>query len=191
MFYRYRNYPNPRYENRPTSGDGCCNKGCRRYEPSKYPQYSNDDRYCNRNMNKRLFDYGPKPLVIDINNATMENNNFRTALWTGEYLQLTLMSIDEGDCIGWEIHENTDQFLFIVDGQGIVQYGSSKDCPIIEKKVNCGSLIIVPAGNWHNVYNTGCTPLKIYSIYAPPNHPRGTVHATKEIAEEAEKMYHG
>ena len=74
-----------------------------------------------------LTDYGPKPFVININEATKQNKTYRTALWTGKHLQVTLMSINVGEDIGLEIHPNVDQFLRIEQGQGIVQMGRSKD----------------------------------------------------------------
>lgn len=130
-----------------------------------------------------LKDYGPEPFVIDIEVATKQNNNYRTALWTGNHLQLTLMSIKVGEDIGLEIHPDTDQFLRIEQGQGIVRMGSGKESLSFQKRVFPGYAIFVPAGTWHNVINTGNIPLKLYSIYAPPHHPWGTVHKTKADAQ--------
>ncbi|WP_147565746.1 cupin domain-containing protein [Clostridium tyrobutyricum] len=134
----------------------------------------------------QLIDYGPQPFVVDIDKATKQNNNFRTALWTGSHLQLTLMSINPGDDIGLEMHPNVDQFIRVEEGNGIVRMGNSRNNLDFEEKVEDDFAIIIPAGKWHNVINTGNKPLKVYSIYAPPNHPHGTVHATKEDAEAAE-----
>ncbi|APF24091.1 cupin family protein [Clostridium butyricum] len=125
-------------------------------------------------------DYGPKPYVVNIDEATKENNNFRIALWTGNHLQVTLMSIKVNDDIGVEIHEDTDQFIRIEDGQGIVKMGKSKDNLDFEKKFEDDFAIMIPAGTWHNIINTGDKPLKLYSIYAPPHHKRGVVHVNKE-----------
>lgn len=133
-----------------------------------------------------LTDYGPKPFSVNINNATKQNNTYRTALWTGPHLQVTLMSINVGDDIGLEVHPQVDQFLRIEQGQGIVQMGKSKDNLTYIRHVHDDSAIMVPAGTWHNVTNTGNIPLKLYSIYAPPNHPFGTVHPTKADAEAEE-----
>ena len=135
---------------------------------------------------RNITDYGPEPLVININAATLRNNNFRTALWTGEHLQVTLMSINPGDEIGIEIHPYTDQFLRIEQGQGLVMMGSRRDKMDYRRNVYNDSAIMIPAGTWHNVINTGGWPLKLYSIYAPPQHPRGTVHITKAEAIAAE-----
>ncbi|MBV4430943.1 MAG: cupin domain-containing protein [Clostridium tyrobutyricum] len=134
----------------------------------------------------QLIDYGPQPFVVDIDKATKQNNNFRTALWTGSHLQLTLMSINPGDDIGLEMHPNVDQFIRVEEGKGIVRMGNSRNNLDFEEKVEDDFAIIIPAGKWHNVINTGNKPLKVYSIYAPPNHPHSTVHVTKEDAEAAE-----
>lgn len=130
-----------------------------------------------------LTDYGPEPFVIKIDQATRQNNTFRTALWTGTHLQLTLMSINPGEDIGLENHSNVDQFLRIEQGQGLVKMGQNKNNLDFERRVGPGYAIIIPAGTWHNLFNTGNIPLKLYSIYAPPQHPKGTVHTKKSDAE--------
>jgi mannose-6-phosphate isomerase-like protein (cupin superfamily) len=135
----------------------------------------------------QLKDYGPQPFVVNINKATKQNNTFRTVLWTGKYLQVTLMSINVGDDIGLEIHPNVDQFIRIEEGQGLVKMGKSKYNLNFQKKVYDDFAIMIPAGTWHNVINTGDKALKVYTIYAPPQHPRNTVHVTKADAEAAEK----
>lgn len=131
-----------------------------------------------------LRDYGSEPFVIDIEEATLRNNNFRTALWTGRYLQLTLMRINVGDDIGLEIHPDVDQFIRIEQGQGLVMMGDRKDKLYFRRRVYDDYAILIPAGKWHNLINIGHTPVKLYSIYAPPEHPYGTVHRTKKDAEE-------
>ncbi|NIK12636.1 cupin domain-containing protein [Alkalibacillus almallahensis] len=127
-------------------------------------------------------DYGPNPYVVNIERATMMNPYYRRALWTGEYLQLTLMSIAPGDDIGLERHQNHDQFIRIEGGRGLVQMGDRRDRPNFEREVRDNDAIFIPAGKWHNLTNIGRSPLKLYSIYAPPEHPRGTVHETKQDA---------
>jgi mannose-6-phosphate isomerase-like protein (cupin superfamily) len=124
--------------------------------------------------------------VVNINQAAKQNSTYRTALWTGNHLQVTLMSINVGEDIGLEIHPDVDQFLRIEQGQGVVQMGKSKNNLNFVRKVSDDSAIVVPAGTWHNVTNTGNIPLKLYSIYAPPHHPHGTVHVTKADAMAAE-----
>ncbi|MDU1442571.1 MAG: cupin domain-containing protein [Clostridium cochlearium] len=141
----------------------------------------------NNNEQIELKDYGPQPFVVNIDKATKQNQTFRTALWTGTHLQVTLMSINVGDDIGLEVHPNLDQFIRVEEGQGLVKMGRNKDKLDFEAKVYDDFAIMVPAGTWHNVINTGNKPLKVYSIYAPPEHPRGTVHKTKADAEAAEK----
>jgi len=131
-----------------------------------------------------LYDYGPEPFAVDIAQATVQNDNFRTTLWTGEHLQLTLMSIPVGGDIGFEIHENVDQFIRIEEGQGVALMGDEQDHMNFQAEVRDDFIFIVPAGKWHNLINTGYRPIKLYSIYAPPNHPHGTVHETKEEAHE-------
>lgn len=136
-----------------------------------------------------LKEYGPKPLVINIEDATKDNENYRTALWTGKNLQLTLMSIGVGEDIGLEVHHDIDQFLRIEAGEGLVQMGDSEEKLDFEKKAEHDDAILIPAGKWHNVTNTGDMPLKVYSIYAPAEHPHGTVHKTRAEAMEAEKHH--
>ena len=131
-------------------------------------------------------DYGPDPFVTNIDKATRQNRNFRTALWTGRHLQLTLMSIPTGGEIGLEIHPETDQFIRIESGNGMVMMGPAKNRLNFQRPVSDGYAVFVPAGTWHNIINTGNRPLKIYTIYAPPHHTHGTVHATKDIADAQE-----
>lgn len=131
-------------------------------------------------------DQGPDPYVVNIEEATIQNEAFRTVLWTGTQMQMTVMSIQPGDDIGLEVHDDHDQFLRVEQGIGFVQMGAAKDHLDFEANVEDDDAILVPAGVWHNVTNTGEVPLKVYSIYAPSEHQHGTVHATKAIAEEAE-----
>lgn len=130
----------------------------------------------------QLKDYGPNPFIVDIEAASKQNRNYRTALWTGEHLQVTVMSIPVGGDIGLEVHHDTDQFLRIEEGQGIVRMGKSRENLSLERKVREDSAIMVPAGTWHNLINTGNEPIKLYTIYAPPHHPHGTVQRTKAEA---------
>ncbi|PAB56203.1 cupin [Anaeromicrobium sediminis] len=161
------------------------------YKTYPYPYYINSPMYnsdCSQQFTK-LKDYGPKPFVVNIEEATKRNDTFRTALWTGDNLQVTLMSIGVGEDIGLEVHPTGDQFIRIEEGEGLVQMGDSKYKLNFQEKVYDDYAIIIPAGKWHNVINTGDTPLKLYAIYAPPEHPRGTVHETKADAEAAEDNY--
>lgn len=129
-------------------------------------------------------DYGGEPLVININKATKENPFYRRTLWTEEHLQVTLMSIPRGGEIGLEIHPEVDQFIRLESGFGLVKMGKCKNNLSETFKINGNFAVIVPAGTWHNIINIGNTPLKLYSIYAPPQHPFGTVHKTRKEAEQ-------
>ena len=131
-------------------------------------------------------DYGSHPFVVDINKTTLNNENFRAVLWTGRHLQLTLMHIEVGDDIGLEVHPHVDQFLRIEEGQALVMMGDDPNHLTFRQPAYDDFAILVPAGTWHNIINTGKKPLKVYSIYAPPNHPKGAIHATKAIAEKME-----
>ncbi|WP_435924193.1 cupin domain-containing protein [Paenibacillus sp. DYY-L-2] len=156
------------------------------YWPSYYynPPASGHWRFYrdHEQMTMNIKDHGPNPFVVNIEEAAEHNRNFRTALWTGTHLQVTLMSLMPGEDIGLEIHPGTDQFLRIEDGHGFVQMGARKDRLDFQRNVNEDDAIIVPAGTWHNLTNTGTKPLKLYSIYAPPRHPFGTVQRTKADA---------
>jgi mannose-6-phosphate isomerase-like protein (cupin superfamily) len=133
-----------------------------------------------------MTDFGRKPYVEDIKKLTNENENFRTAIWTGKQLQVTVMSIPVGGEVGLEVHKYIDQFLRIEDGEGLVQMGPREDDLSFEQQAQTDSAIMVPAGMFHNVINTGGKPLKIYSIYAPSEHPYGTVHKTADEADREE-----
>jgi mannose-6-phosphate isomerase-like protein (cupin superfamily) len=130
-------------------------------------------------------DQGPNPLVVDIEELTVQNTNYRTTLWTGNNLQVTLMTIQPGKEIGLEAHPDHDQFLRIEQGQATVYMGVAKD-QLRTWQSNNGDAVIVPAGMWHNLVNDGDMSIKLYSIYAPVQHPHGTVHVTKEDAEQSE-----
>lgn len=132
-------------------------------------------------------DQGPKPYVVNIEDLTKQNTNFRTANWTGAYLQMTTMSIEVGGEVGLEVHEDTDQFLRIEAGKAKVVMGPAEDNLTEEWEAEDDFAIFVPSGTWHNIINVGDEPLKLYSIYAPPHHPHSTVHETYEIALEAEE----
>lgn len=121
-----------------------------------------------------------EPLVINIEDATKENTNFRTVLHTGpkRQSQLTVMSIKPGENIGMEVHEG-DQFLRIEAGKGKAILGGK------EYDVEDDFAIVIPAGTEHDVVNTGESDLKLYSIYSPAEHPEGTVHVTKADDEAA------
>lgn len=132
-----------------------------------------------------LKDHGNHPFVINIQEAAKQNQTFRTVIWTGDHLQVVVMSINVGEDIGLEVHPTVDQFLRIEQGKGIVLMGDRKGQYNFKAKVYKNDAIMIPAGKWHNVINTGKKPLKLYTIYAPPEHPFGTVHPTKADAMES------
>ena len=128
-------------------------------------------------------DSGPAPCTMDIRQIAIQNTNFRTAVWTGHYLQLTVMCIPVGGEVGLEAHPDTDQFFRVESGSGMAVMGLDHDNLNFQSFVNNGDAIFIPAGTWHNIINSGTRPLKLYTIYAPPHHPHGTVHKTKQEAD--------
>jgi|SRR5690625_4956074 len=189
MYQHYYIYPYPYYvNNTPYRFSPHMNQ---QFYPLNvdYDANNSDWRFPNVENRIVLKDYGKQPFVINIEEAAEQNNTYRTALWTGDHLQVTLMSINVGEDIGLEIHPETDQFLRIEEGHGIVQMGSSKNNLTFQRNVREDSAIMVPAGTWHNVTNTGNKPLKLYSIYAPPHHPFGTIEQTKADAMAAEQHH--
>lgn len=130
-------------------------------------------------------DYGPEPFVFNIEDYTLENDNFRTTIWTGKTMQMTLMTLKPGEDIGLELHDDIDQFIRVEEGSGMVMMGDTEDNLNFKKRVSDDFAVFIPAGKWHNLVNDSNKPLKLYSIYAPVEHPRGTVHATREEGLEA------
>jgi len=130
-------------------------------------------------------DYGKQPWVVNIEDLTLKNENFRTAKWTGRYLQMTVMSIEPGGEISLEKHDKGDQFIRIETGNARVVMGRSKDKLTFDKKVLDDWAIFIPADFWHNIINEGDKPLKVYVIYAPPEHRAGTLPKTFKEAQAA------
>ena len=126
-----------------------------------------------------LSDHGPQPYVVDIEETTLENTNFRTAIWTGKHIQMTVMSIPVGGDVGLEQHHHEDQILRVEQGRALVRMGPKENEVTFEAEVEDDWVILVPVGVWHNIINIGDEPLKLYSIYGPPHHPFGTVHETQ------------
>jgi mannose-6-phosphate isomerase-like protein (cupin superfamily) len=125
-----------------------------------------------------------KGYVINVEKASKENENFRKVLYTARYSQLVLMSLKPGEEIGEEVH-GLDQFLRIEEGTGKAILDG------VEHEIKDGSAIIVPAGTRHNVINTGDKPMKLYTVYSPPNHRDKVLHKTKEVAEKDEEHFDG
>jgi mannose-6-phosphate isomerase-like protein (cupin superfamily) len=123
--------------------------------------------------------------VNDIEDMTEQNSDFRRVLYTGKRLQLVLMAIEPGEDIGDEVHPDRDQFFRIEKGKGEVSIDGKRT------KVESDSAILVPAGARHNIRNTGDKPLKLYTLYGPPEHADGTVQATKAVAMAAKEHFAG
>jgi mannose-6-phosphate isomerase-like protein (cupin superfamily) len=120
--------------------------------------------------------------VGPIEKTTEENDYFRRVLFTGKHSQLVVMCLQPGEEIGNEVHPTVDQFFRIEKGRAKFVFGGKE-----AHLVGAGGAVVVPAGTYHNVINTSATrPLKLYTIYTPPQHPDGTVHKTKAEAEAAE-----
>ncbi|MDP9444865.1 MAG: cupin domain-containing protein [Actinomycetota bacterium] len=128
--------------------------------------------------------------VGDIEQATLHNDTFRCVLFTGRNLQLTVMRLRPGEEVGLEMHDHLDQFIRVEEGQARVTMGPAKDEVSETHELSGDWAVIVPGGTWHNVVNTGAGDLKLYSLYAPPEHPDGTVHRTKAEADAAEADEH-
>ncbi|HXN78873.1 MAG TPA: cupin domain-containing protein [Candidatus Dormibacteraeota bacterium] len=118
--------------------------------------------------------------VVNIKKAAKDNDFFRKVLFTGTQSQLVLMSLRPREEIGTEVHK-VDQILYVVDGEGKVVLDG------VDKELDKGEIVFVPAGVQHNVINTDDEPMKLFTIYAPPQHAAGTMHRTKAVADEAER----
>jgi mannose-6-phosphate isomerase-like protein (cupin superfamily) len=124
--------------------------------------------------------------VGPIEKQTLKNTYFRQVLYTGKHAQLVLMCLKPGEDIGDEVHPNVDQFFRVEQGEAKFVFNEKQ-----ERTAQDGDAVVVPAGTYHNVINTSKTvPLKLYTIYSPPNHPDGTIHKTKAEAEAAEALEH-
>ena len=118
-----------------------------------------------------------KGFHANIETLTSDNRDFRRVLYTGKHMQLVLMTLQPGEEIGSEVHNNIDQFFRFEQGEGVV------DIDGVENRVRDGSGVIVPSGARHNVRNTGSVPLRLYTLYGPPEHRDGVTQATKAEAE--------
>lgn len=123
---------------------------------------------------------------INIEEATIQNEYFRKVLFTGPHLQLVLMCLQGGEEIGNEVHADVDQFFRIEAGEARFILNNQE-----QHLARDGDAAVVPAGTWHNVINNSPTePLKLYTVYTPPQHPDGTLHRNKAEADAAEAQEH-
>src|SRR5690606_28099352 len=125
-----------------------------------------------------------KGYVDNIEDRTLENTDFRRVLYTGAHLQLVLMSLQPGEEIGKEVHPDIDQFFRVEQGKATLLIDG------VSHTLEHDDIAIVPAGAEHNVINAGDAPLKLYTLYGPPEHRDGTVHATAAIAEARHEADH-
>ena len=132
----------------------------------------------------RKTDHGPNPFVANIPFVARQNPNYRTAFWTGSQLQMTLMTIPVCGDIGLERHSDTDQIIRVEEGYALIKMGNCREDLSFQCRLGTGDAAFVPCGTWHNVCNIGNYPLKLSSVYAPPQHSKGTVHCTKADAEK-------
>jgi mannose-6-phosphate isomerase-like protein (cupin superfamily) len=126
-----------------------------------------------------------KGFVQNIEDLTEGNEDFRRVVYTGKFLQLVLMTLQPGEEIGEEVHDDHDQFFRIEVGEGVAVIDGQRN------EVEADDAVIVPAGARHNVINTGKEPLKLYTLYGPPEHKDGVVRATKKEADEQEEHFDG
>jgi len=122
-----------------------------------------------------IADKGPEPFAAHLASAAEQNMNYRAVVWTGRNIQVTIMHLNPGEDIGLEAHPHLDQFLRIESGQGLVRMGPSRDNLTFAAQVGPGDAVMVPAGTWHNLINTGRRSLHLSSVYGPPDHPHGEI----------------
>src|SRR5674476_236900 len=139
-----------------------------------------------------IADIGPRPQAFNLEAETIENPNYRTVAWSGNYLQVTLMSIPVNGDIGLEKHPDTDQFIRLDSGRGRAQMGPRKDELTFDHEVTDGWCVIVPAGTWHNVTNIGDEPMQVYTVllYTSPS-PRDRQKSRMPSSARKKKKIHG
>ena len=126
-----------------------------------------------------------KGFVDDIEKLTVRNSDFRRVLYTGHHMQLVVMTLQPGDDIGEEVHPDGDQFFRVEEGAGEVLIDGHRTA------IEDDFAIVIPAGARHNITNTGSKPLKVYTLYAPPEHADGTVHTTRAEASTSDEHFSG
>ncbi|RIJ34481.1 cupin domain-containing protein [Pontibacter oryzae] len=135
-------------------------------------------------------DRGAKPWALDIEEATVDNTNYRITKWTGNTMQMALMSLKPGEVIDLEIHSGIDQFIRVEQGQAQVMMGKTADKLTFSQNVSDDWAIFIPAGYYHQIENVGKEDLKVYTIYAPAEHLKGTVNKTYHDAQKYHDTKH-
>jgi len=133
-------------------------------------------------MVERKDTYDKKPYVVNLDDLIEQNKHYRTTIWTGEKMQMIAMSLAPQEEAGVEVHRKADQFILIEEGMGLCRMGPEKDEFNFERTLSEDCAIFIPMNTWHNIINTGGTPLKLYTIYSGPEYKPGTVHETKDEA---------
>ncbi|WP_462280089.1 cupin domain-containing protein [Salinivirga cyanobacteriivorans] len=130
------------------------------------------------------------PMILNIAEATKNNQAYRHVRWTGNNLQMVLMTLKPGEIIDLEMHNHIDQFIRIEEGEAHILAGKTKNDFTIDKEVSDGWAVLIPGGYWHKVENIGERNLKIYTLYSPPEHPKETYHKTYDEAAEHHHEHH-
>lgn len=153
-------------------------------------QESSDIRIQDRELNAVPKTLQPEadPFVVDIEQATLGNENYRKVSWTGEHMQLVFMSLAPGEEIHLEKHDDLDQFIRLEQGQAQIRMGQTRDELTFESNMVEDWAALIPAGFYHHVKNIGDTTLKLYTLYGPGAHPEETVHKTYQEARDHEEQ---
>ena len=140
---------------------------------------NNEHPFCNKCELKCKNEHGGEIYFLNVEKCANKNSNFRESIWTGSYLQMTLMSLSPSCDVGVEVHNDADQYIRVEHGYACVVYGCDHNFLNNKKKIGKGDAVLIPAGTWHNVINIGRCELKLSSVYAPPHHPKCTVEKHK------------
>ena len=139
----------------------------------------NHNSYCEKCDHKCKNEHGGEAYTLNVEKSANKNHNFRESVWTGKYLQMTLMSISSSSDIGIEMHKDTDQYIRIEHGYALLLTGCDENHLNDRQRLCKGDAVFVPAGTWHNIVNIGRCTLKVSSVYAPPHHPKCTLQPNK------------
>ena len=139
----------------------------------------NNNSYCEKCDHKCKNEHGGDVYTLNVEKSANKNHNFRESVWTGKYLQMTLMSIASSNDIGIEMHADTDQYIRIEHGYALLLTGCDENHLNDRQRLCKGDAVFIPAGTWHNIVNIGRCTLKVSSVYAPPHHPKCTLQPNK------------